>query len=73
MYTYLKNFHIPQRMVVAGVGVDHQWLVDLAKEHFIDRRMPVWTENKHFIDDSKSVDTSLSQYTGGIVQVCKPS
>ena len=28
---YLSNYHSPDRMVVAGVGVDHDELVDVAQ------------------------------------------
>ena len=31
LMTYLKSYHSPDRMVLSGVGVDHQQLVDLAQ------------------------------------------
>ena len=31
LMTYLRNYHSPKRMVVAGVGVDHDQLVELAQ------------------------------------------
>lgn len=69
LYTYLKNFHSPERIVLAGVGVDHQSLVNVAKEFFIDKKRPIWTEDSSLIIPSKTVDNSYAQYTGGIVKV----
>ena len=31
MINYLSHYHSPERMVVAGVGVDHQELVEVAQ------------------------------------------
>ena len=31
LMTYLRNYHSPRRMVAAGVGVDHDQLVELAQ------------------------------------------
>ncbi len=70
LYTYLKNFHTPQRMVVAGVGMDHQHLVQLTQEYFVDKKSPIWLENSDLIDPMKADDKSVTQYTGGHLQVC---
>ena len=32
--SYTKEFYRPERMVLAGVGIDHQKLVDLGKRYF---------------------------------------
>jgi processing peptidase subunit alpha len=56
---YIKQFFIPQRMVVCGVGVDHAELVQLAKEHFTG---PRGTDPK--------VETP--KYTGGEVRINVP-
>jgi len=65
LYTYLKAFHRPERMVVAGVGVDHDTLVEAAQRHFVDQR-PVWeTEEGGLVE--VQTDRSIAQYTGGIV------
>ncbi|XP_073981436.1 mitochondrial-processing peptidase subunit alpha [Rhodnius prolixus] len=62
---YLKIHYIPSRMVVAGVGIDHNQLVESVQKYFVDKP-PVWG----FDDGSnlKKIDNSISQYTGGIVQ-----
>ncbi|XP_071096614.1 mitochondrial-processing peptidase subunit alpha-like isoform X1 [Haliotis cracherodii] len=71
LYTYLKNFHSPRRMVVAGVGMDHQHLVQLTQEYFVNRKSPIWTEHVGIIDTNKADDKSVAQYTGGNLQVEK--
>lgn len=50
-------------MVVAGVGVDHDKLVDSVQKHFVDTP-PIWTTENVC---SVLTDTSVSQYTGGQV------
>jgi processing peptidase subunit alpha len=35
LLNYLSHYHTPERMVLAGVGVDHDELVRLAEEHFV--------------------------------------
>ena len=60
LYTYLSAYHRPERMVVAGVGVDHDTLVEAVQKHFVDTA-PAWRT------DSKVVsDQSVAQYTGGV-------
>ena len=54
----------PERMVVAGVGVDHDTLVEAAQRHFVEQR-PVW-ETEGGVADVQT-DRSIAQYTGGIV------
>ena len=51
-------------MVVAGVGVDHDTLVEAAQRHFVDQR-PVW-ETEGGVAEVQT-DRSIAQYTGGIV------
>lgn len=58
-------------MVVAGVNVDHQHLIDLTKSFFVERK-PVWYKEGQELE---SPDRSIAQYTGGIVKVfidCQP-
>merc|ERR1719461_2034751 len=62
LYTYLAAFHRPERMVIAGVGVDHDQLVEAAQKHFVDKP-PVWTSGNV---PKVVTDTSLAQYTGGL-------
>ena len=37
LLNYLSHYYTPQRMVLAGVGVDHDELVSLAEEHFVNQ------------------------------------
>ena len=37
LLNYLSHYYTPQRMVLAGVGVDHDELVRLAEEHFVNQ------------------------------------
>ena len=49
--------------------MDHDTLVDLAREYFV-QNTPIWNENPNLIIKSREgLDLSLAQYTGGIVQV----
>ena len=73
LFNYISTYHRPQRMVVAGVGVDHQNLVDLAEQYFVEKE-PIWTassEIKSIIKPDMKVDDSISQYTGGMNKVTK--
>lgn len=63
LYTYLSTYHRPDRIVVAGVGVNHEELVESTQRHFVDKA-PIWTEEKLV---SVETDRSISQYTGGQV------
>jgi len=71
LMTYLSNFHTPERMVLAGVGVDHDSLVNLASEYFL--RAPVWSRDDcaGFVDKSKGRDLSPAVYTGGKIEITK--
>jgi len=67
LYTYLQAFHRPERMVVAGVGVDHDQLVEIAQKNFVDLP-PIWKTEKV---PEVVTDTSVAQYTGGLVTLEK--
>lgn len=69
--TYLHNYHTPERMVLAGVGVNHDALVELAKQFFVGRK-PSWEEAPatELTSKKNGKDLSISQYTGGSVLVC---
>lgn len=58
---YLCNHHTPERMVVAGVGVDHDQLVECAQKYFVEDD-PIWKGEKRITPDK-----STAQYTGGII------
>merc|ERR1712142_878232 len=62
LYTYLAAFHKPERMVVAGVGVDHDELVEATVKHFVEKP-PVWASGNV---PKVVTDRSVAQYTGGL-------
>lgn len=55
-------------MVIAGVNVEHQHLIDLTKTYFVDKK-PVWYAEG---EEAESSDRSIAQYTGGIIKVLYP-
>uniref|UniRef100_A0A1B6GTY3 Mitochondrial-processing peptidase subunit alpha n=1 Tax=Cuerna arida TaxID=1464854 RepID=A0A1B6GTY3_9HEMI len=65
LLTYLKSHHTLSRMVVAGVGVEHQALVDYVTKYFVELK-PIWDQNSSI--QQVKVDASVAQFTGGIVQ-----
>lgn len=71
LFTYLCQHYTPERMVVAGVGVDHNKLCEAVQKHFVDKK-PIWESDRTLFTPQKNfgVDDSVAQYTGGIVQVC---
>jgi len=66
LMTYLKSYHSPDRMVLAGVGIDHDQLVESAQKYFVDEK-PIWHDEKGRVH----VDKSVAQYTGGLVTLPK--
>lgn len=64
IFTFLKYHFLPSRMVLAGVGVDHNELVALAQKYFEN---PIWEEKSQLINQNstRQPDNSLPQYTGG--------
>lgn len=73
LFTFLKHHYTPKRMVVAGVGVDHNALLECVQKYFLDQK-PIWEEDSGLIipGNTFSVDESVAQYTGGIAQeVCE--
>jgi len=66
LYTYLSAFHRPERTVIAGVGVDHNRLVESVQKHFVDKPA-IWRQEdgKAAAASVVNTDTSLAQYTGG--------
>uniref|UniRef100_A0A8C6WWA0 Mitochondrial-processing peptidase subunit alpha n=1 Tax=Neogobius melanostomus TaxID=47308 RepID=A0A8C6WWA0_9GOBI len=65
LHNYLRNYYCPERMVLAGVGIEHEQLVDCARKYLLNVK-PAWD-----ISTSANVDLSVAQYTGGIVKVTK--
>ncbi|XP_047499626.1 mitochondrial-processing peptidase subunit alpha-like [Penaeus chinensis] len=68
LFTYLKKHHTPSRMVLAGVGVNHDALVECAQKHFVEHQS-IW-EMEPALGSSRTieVDRSVAQYTGGIIK-----
>lgn len=66
LYTYLSTYHSPDRMVLAGVGVDHDALVKLGEKYFLGVD-PIWCGKVEPLEP----DNSLAQYSGGIEAVEK--
>uniref|UniRef100_A0A8C6UH14 Mitochondrial-processing peptidase subunit alpha n=1 Tax=Neogobius melanostomus TaxID=47308 RepID=A0A8C6UH14_9GOBI len=65
LHNYLRNYYCPERMVLAGVGIEHEQLVDCARKYLLNVK-PAWD-----ISTSANVDLSVAQYTGGIVKMEK--
>ncbi|KAH8390910.1 hypothetical protein KR215_001593, partial [Drosophila sulfurigaster] len=67
LMNYLKYHHAPDRMVIAGVGVDHDELVEHVKKYFVEDKA-VWVNENAANLGPNQVDTSVAQYTGGLVK-----
>lgn len=65
LHSYLQNYYCPERMVLAGVGIEHEQLVECARRYLLNVR-PVWGTSS-----GANVDLSVAQYTGGIVKVSR--
>ncbi|XP_012300590.2 mitochondrial-processing peptidase subunit alpha isoform X1 [Aotus nancymaae] len=63
LHSYLRNYYTPDRMVLAGVGVEHEHLVECARKYLLGVQ-PAWGSV-----EAVDVDRSVAQYTGGIVKV----
>lgn len=48
--------------------MDHDKLVDYVQEYFVNNKA-IWVNEKSTLEGPKLVDTSLAQYTGGLVKV----
>lgn len=68
LMSYLRLHHTPSRMVVAGVGVDHDEFVKYVEKHFANAPS-TWDLETIQNSSVTSVDTSVAQYTGGVVKV----
>ncbi|XP_033227616.1 mitochondrial-processing peptidase subunit alpha-like [Belonocnema kinseyi] len=69
LFTYLKSHYTPSRMVVAGIGVEHERLVEAVQKYFVDEK-PIWEEERSLILSKGSenvVDNSVAQYTDGFI------
>ncbi|KAJ6642391.1 Mitochondrial-processing peptidase subunit alpha [Pseudolycoriella hygida] len=66
LLNYLKHHHTPERMVVAGVGVNHDEFVKQVEKYF-SPSTTTWNVEKILHKGADSVDKSIAQYTGGAV------
>ena len=85
LLNYLSHYYTPRRMVLAGVGVDHEELVSLAEEHVVNQVGEVnsligisitWhgmlcNLQKPVWNCQAQCDESTAQYTGGLVSIEK--
>ncbi|XP_043662170.1 mitochondrial-processing peptidase subunit alpha [Drosophila teissieri] len=67
LMNYLKYHHSPTRMVIAGVGVDHDELVNHVQRYFVEDKA-IWETEALENSGPKQVDSSIAQYTGGLVK-----
>ncbi|CAD6184449.1 unnamed protein product [Caenorhabditis auriculariae] len=66
--TYLSQMHSPPRMVVAGIGVDHDAFVTAVERHF-QLNQATWNVDRQLLlPKVPAVDDSLAQYTGGEIR-----
>ncbi|CAL7948098.1 unnamed protein product [Xylocopa violacea] len=63
---YLKHHYTPHRMVVAGVGIEHEDLILAVQKHFVEEKS-VWGESEKEGKFVNTVDGSIAQYTGGYI------
>jgi predicted Zn-dependent peptidase len=56
----MKEFYQPERMVLAGVGIDHQQLVDLGQKYFSVPKSENQISNQ---------PTDKAVWTGGVIMV----
>lgn len=67
LLSFLQLHHTPSRMVVAGVGVDHDEFVKYVEKYF---SMPsTWSVEEVKNTNVNQVDQSVAQYTGGEIKV----
>lgn len=67
LLSFLRLHHTPSRMVVAGVGVDHDELVRHVEKYFTMES--TWDLESLKNKSVDQVDTSVAQYTGGEIKV----
>ncbi|XP_073848922.1 mitochondrial-processing peptidase subunit alpha [Musca autumnalis] len=65
LMNYLKYHHTPERMVIAGVGVNHDELVHHVEQYFV-QDSAIWNNEDIKATGAQSVDKSVAQYTGGL-------
>ncbi|KAI1727337.1 peptidase m16 inactive domain-containing protein [Ditylenchus destructor] len=69
VYTFMSQYYTPSRIVLAGVGVEHELLEEAGKKFFSEHDS-VWAKNPQvLLHDTPPLDNSLAQYTGGEVRI----
>ncbi|KJH41216.1 peptidase M16 inactive domain protein [Dictyocaulus viviparus] len=69
--SYMYQYHAPERIVVAGVGVEHSDLVAAVERHF-EPGTSTWAKNPNILlPELPPIDRSIAQYSGGEVRVEK--
>uniref|UniRef100_A0A915MJV9 Alpha-MPP n=1 Tax=Meloidogyne javanica TaxID=6303 RepID=A0A915MJV9_MELJA len=64
--SYLSQYYTPNRIVVTGIGIDHDWLVDAAKELF-DPRESTWVQQpERLLKNIPPLDDSLAHIFKGV-------
>ena len=70
---YLHDHYTPNRMVVAGVGIEHEHLISTVEKYFVEKKS-IWKEEEKETNATapvgklvNTVDASIAQYTGGYV------
>ncbi|VDO31795.1 unnamed protein product [Haemonchus placei] len=69
--SYISQYHAPERIVVAGVGVSHEELVAAVQRHF-EPGTAMWDKNPDLLlPNLPQIDRSVAQYTGGEMRIQK--
>ncbi|CAI5437811.1 unnamed protein product [Caenorhabditis angaria] len=69
IYGYLSRVHTPERIVVGGIGVDHDEFVASVEKHF-NVEQSTWKVLSDVVRPNvPELDQSLAQYTGGELRV----
>lgn len=66
MFNFLKHNHTPDRMVLAGVGVEHDKLIELAQKYFVDEPANWIVKPDIASGDPASICRDKSKYVGGM-------
>ncbi|VDK51206.1 unnamed protein product [Cylicostephanus goldi] len=67
--SYISQYHAPDRLVVAGVGVDHDELVSVVERYFSPGTANWEKHPEILLPMMPKLDCSVAQYTGGEVRV----
>jgi processing peptidase subunit alpha len=65
LFSYISQYHDPSRMVVAGVGIDHETLVTLVDKYFNPTNAAWKMDPSLLLSHLPPIDKSVAQYTGG--------